>query len=139
MTDIREDRAALFRNLENPDTHDRFWARVAEDVDWTVEGTHPLAGRYHSKKEFTQATFARLGRLMKDGVRLKLEHLYVDGDTTIAELLSSATTIDGASFNNRYCWVCRFAGDTIVEVRAYLDSAMVNYTVLRGELGRTMG
>jgi uncharacterized protein len=135
MTDIREDRAALFRNLENPDTQQRFWDRVAEDVDWTVEGTHPLAGRYRGKREFTQATFARLGRLMKEGVRLKLEHLHVDGDTTIAELASSAVTNEGAPFDNRYCWVCRFGGDTIVEVRAYLDSAMVGYTVLRGELG----
>ena len=31
------------------DGQSQFWARVADDVDWTVEGTHPLAGRYHSK------------------------------------------------------------------------------------------
>ncbi len=31
------------------------------------------------------------------------------------------------------CWVCRFEGDTIVEVRAYLDSIMVAYTILRNE------
>jgi uncharacterized protein len=36
-------------------------------------------------------------------------------------------------FDNRYCWVCRFIGDTIVQVRACLDSAMVAYTVLRNE------
>jgi uncharacterized protein len=35
---------------------------------------------------------------------------------------------------HRYCWVCRFEGDTIVEVRAYLDSMMVAYTILRNEL-----
>ena len=28
-------------------------------------------------------------------------------------------------FDNRYCWVMRFDGETIVEVRAYLDSALV--------------
>lgn len=133
MTDIREDRVSLFRNLEHPDTQGRFWKRVAADVDWTVEGTHPLAGRYRGKKEFIQSTFERLGRLMRDGVRLKLEALYVDGDTTIAELLSEATTAEGAAFANRYCWVCRFDGDTIASVRAYLDSAMVAYTVLRNE------
>ena len=37
---------------------------------------------------------------------------------------------------NRYCRVCRFDGDMIVEVRAYLDSMMVDYTILRGELAR---
>ena len=62
-----------------------------------------------------------------------MEHLYIDGDTTIAELLSTSTTNEGAPFANRYCWVCRFDGDTIVEVRAYLDSTMVAYTILRNE------
>jgi hypothetical protein len=62
MTDIREDRASLFRNLEHADTQGRFWELVAADVDWTVEGTHPLAGRYRGKKEFIQATFERGGR-----------------------------------------------------------------------------
>ena len=38
----------LFRGLENGDG-DAFFAHVADDVDWTVEGTHPLAGHYHSK------------------------------------------------------------------------------------------
>lgn len=133
MTDTRARREALFRHLEDPGTQERFWASVADDVDWTVEGTHPLAGRYHGKEEFTEATFSRLGRVMKDGVRLTLEHLYTDGDTAIAELRSIATTSEGAPFDNRYCWVCRFAGDTVVEVRAYLDSAMVAYTVARGE------
>ena len=52
----------------------------------------------------------------------------------IAELLSTSTTNEGASFDNRYCWVCRFDGDTIVEVRAYLDSMMVDYTIQRNEL-----
>jgi uncharacterized protein len=96
MTDIREDRVPLFRNLEHPDTQGRFWERVAADVDWTVEGTHPLAGRYCGKKEFIQASFERLGRLMKDGVRLKLEGLYVDGDMTIAELREAGRPDQGS-------------------------------------------
>ncbi|MDF6042258.1 nuclear transport factor 2 family protein [Streptomyces sp. JH14] len=134
MTAIRDDRVALFGRLQDPATQPEFWARVADDVDWTVEGTHPLAGRYHSKKEFVAATFTRLAGVLQGGVKLKVEHLYVDGDTTIAELQSTSTSKEGAPFANRYCWVCRFDGDTIVEVRAYLDSAMVDYTVLRNEI-----
>jgi len=30
-------------------------------------------------------------------------------------------------------WVCRFDGDVIVQVRAYLDSRMVAYTIPRNE------
>ena len=128
------DRADLFSKLESPATQPQYWARVADDVDWTVEGTHPLAGRYHTEQDFIDATFNRLDGVLEGGVKLGVEHLYIDGDTTIAELLSTSTTNEGAPFANRYCWVCRFEGDTIVEVRAYLDSTMVAYTILRNEL-----
>ena len=75
MTTIRDDRIALFGNLQSPATQQRYWDRVADDVDWTVEGTHPLAGRYHSKKDFIDATFGRLQGVLQGGVRLVVEHL----------------------------------------------------------------
>jgi uncharacterized protein len=59
MSDIREERKALFSKLQSPETQPQFWDRVADDVDWTVEGTHPLAGRYRNKQEFIDATFGR--------------------------------------------------------------------------------
>ena len=136
MTNMREDRATLFAKLQDPTTQAEFFARVADDVDWTVQGTHPLAGRYHSKAEFVEATFTRLAGVLRDGVKLQVTHLYVDGDTAIVELHSTSTTNEGADFANNYCWVCRFDGDIIVEVRAYLDSTMVAYTVLRNEGAR---
>jgi hypothetical protein len=40
----------IFKGLENGDGAD-FFESVAEDVDWTVMGTHPLAGHYRSKKD----------------------------------------------------------------------------------------
>jgi ketosteroid isomerase-like protein len=136
MTPSRDDRVELFSKLEQVDTQPDFWARVAEDVDWTVEGTHPLAGRYYTKAEFISATFTRLGHVLQGGVKLRLDHLYVDGDTAIAELHSTSTTNEGAEFANDYCWVCRFDADMIVEVRAYLDSMMVAYTILRNDSDR---
>ena len=133
VTTTREDRAALFAKLQDPTTQPEFFALVADDADWTVEGTHPLAGRYHDKAPLVDATFTRLGGVLGDGVKLEVAHLYVDGDTAIVELHSTSTTNEGADFANKYCWVCRFDGDMIVEVRAYLDSMLVAYTVLRNE------
>src|SRR5215210_4182884 len=123
MSQTHEDRKNLFSKLQRPDTQPQFWARVEDDVDWTVQGTHPLAGRYHGKKEFIEATFGRLARLLVAGVKLEVEHVFVDGETTIVELRSTSTTIEGAAFANTYCWICHFEGDTIRRVRAYLDSA----------------
>jgi len=82
-----------------------------------VEGTHPLAGRYRNKGEFIDSTFTRIAGVLPGGVKLDikhLKHLYVDGETTIAELHSTSTTNEGADFFNDYGWVCRFQEDIMV-------------------------
>jgi uncharacterized protein len=129
----RSDGETLFGLLQDPQTAPAFFDRVADDVNWTVMGTHPLADTYRSKTSFTHATFDRLKPLMRSGVRLHLQRLFIDGETMIAELQARSTTLEGAAFDNHYCWICRFEGERIVEVRAYLDSAMVAYTVDRNE------
>jgi uncharacterized protein len=129
----KQNRLELFRKLQDPVTRHQFFERVSDDVVWTVMGTHPLAGTYHSKSEFQSATQDRLAPIMRDGIRHELQHVFVDGDVTVAELRSLTVTKEGAPFDNTYCWVCRFEGDTIVAVRAYVDSAMVAYTINRAE------
>ena len=62
---------------------------------------------------------------MPQGTQLYVEHALVSGDWAVVELHSLATAKNGLRFDNRYCWVCRFRDDKIVEVRAYLDSALV--------------
>jgi len=122
----------LFANLENGRT-DAFFDHVAEDVEWTVMGTHPLAGTYHTKADFLAHTFARLNKLLKEGVVLRVTNLLVDGDTAAVELRSLSTALDGKPFDNTYCWVARFSNGTIVEVRAYLDSALVQQLIDENE------
>ncbi len=45
----------IFSHLESG-AGDAFFAHVADDVDWTVQGTHPLAGRYRTKTDFVSHT-----------------------------------------------------------------------------------
>ena len=114
----------IFEGLENGDGA-AFFQHVADDVDWTVMGTHPLAGHYSSKKAFIEGTFAELGRVLPQGAQLHVEHLLVKDNQAVVELRSLATAKNGLRFDNRYCWAVNFRDDLIVEVRAYLDSAMV--------------
>ena len=114
----------MFSHLETG-SDDKFFQNVADNVDWTVEGTHPLAGRYTSKQDFYIHTFARLNKILPGGTQLHVESVLTDGDWAAVELRSHATARNGMRFDNRYCCVMRFEGETIVEVRAYLDSALV--------------
>jgi ketosteroid isomerase-like protein len=131
----------VFKNLESS-KEDEFFAYVADDVDWIVEGTHPLAGHYHSKADFLAHTFEELGKVLPQGAQLHVEHALVSGDWAVVELHSLATAKNGLRFDNRYCWVCRFEGQQIVEVRAYLDSALVARLFQENpivEAGRALG
>ena len=114
----------IFRGLENGDGA-AFFEQVADDVDWTVMGTHPLAGHYPSKQAFIAGTFAKLGQVLPQGAQLHVEHLLVKDDQAVVELHSLATAKNGMRFDNRYCWIVYFQDARIVRVRAYLDSAMV--------------
>jgi ketosteroid isomerase-like protein len=114
----------IFRGLANGDGA-AFFEQVADDVDWTVMGTHPLAGHYHSKKDFIAGTFAKLGQVLPRGAQLQVEHLIIKDDQAVVELHSLATAKNGMRFDNRYCWIVEFQDALIVRVRAYLDSAMV--------------
>lgn len=114
----------IFAHLE-AGSGDQFFAHVANDVDWTVEGTHPLAGRYRSKEAFLANTFTRLNKILPGGTQLHVQNVLIDGNWAVVELRSHATATNGMRFDNHYCWVVRFEDVEIVEVRAYLDSALV--------------
>ena len=114
----------IFKGLENGDGA-AFFERVADNVDWIVEGTHPLAGHYLNKKAFIEGTFAKLSQVLPNGAQLHVEDLLVKDDEAVVELHSLATAKNGLRFDNRYCWVVYFHDGVIVRVRAYLDSAMV--------------
>ncbi len=109
--------------------NDKFFVNVTNDVYWTVMGTHPLAGTYRTKNEFINHTFKRLNKVLHEGVILKVNNIIVKDDTAVVEMESLSTALDGKPFNNTYCWIVRFENEMIVEVRAYVDSALVQ-TVL---------
>jgi uncharacterized protein len=76
----------IFEGLERGDGA-AFFQHVAEDVDWTVMGTHPLAGHYASKKAFIEGTFAKLGRVLPQGAQLHVEHLLVKDDQAVVNFV----------------------------------------------------
>jgi uncharacterized protein len=123
---------SLFAKLEHGKS-DAFFEHVADDVNWTVMGTHPLAGSYHTKSSFLAHTFARLNKILKEGVVLRVTDVLVDGDSAAVEMESLSTALDGKPFDNRYCWIVHFSNGTIVEVRAYLDSALVQRLIDENE------
>ena len=111
----------VFKGLENGDGV-AFFEYEDNNVDWTVEGTHPLAGHYRSKSHFRSHTFDKLDRVLPQGTQLRVEHALVSGDWAVVELHSLATAKNGLKFDNRYCWVCRLADGKIALTSIRLSS-----------------
>ena len=114
----------IFAHLESG-SGDQFFAHVADDVDWTVEGTHPLAGRYRSKADFHAHTFARLNKILPGGTQLHVENVLIDDDWAVAELRSHAVARNGMRFDNRYCLGDALQGREDRRGQGHLDSALV--------------
>ncbi len=97
----------LFNYLQTGE-NEKFFEKVANHVNWTVMGTHPLAGVYKSRSEFVSKTFIRLNRLLKEDIILKVNDIIVQGDNAVVEMISLATALNGMPFNNGYCWIVKF-------------------------------
>src|SRR6202041_1896758 len=128
----------IFKGLENGDGA-AFFEHVADNVDWIVEGTHPLAGHYRSKKAFREGTFAKLSQVLPNGAQLHGEDLLVKDDEAVVELHSLATAKKGLRFENHDAVVVYFRHGVLVRVRAYLDSAMVARLFEENPIAMTVG
>jgi ketosteroid isomerase-like protein len=128
----------IFGGLEKGDGA-TFFAYVAENVDWTVMGTHPLAGHYQGKSAFVAGTFAKLAKVLLNGTQLHVDHILVRDNQAVVELRSMAVAKNGMRFDNRYCWIVYFESGIISRVRAYLDSALVAQLFHENRIGAERG
>lgn len=114
----------LFNTLANGD-QGSFFDRVADDVDWTITGRHPIAGRYRRKEDFL-AAIKRIDNALDKRILFKVECIHIDGTNAVVEMESVAVAKNGETFNNAYCWITTFdSNGIIIKVKAYVDSASV--------------
>ncbi|KAK5722419.1 hypothetical protein LTR15_005649 [Elasticomyces elasticus] len=109
-----------------------FFERVSPDVVWDVMGTHPAAGHFTSLESWKKGALGVINERLKEPLKLKVVNVLGGGDQDWAtvELEANSVCKNGMEYPQRYAWVMRFdENDTIVQVRAYLDSALVQKAV----------
>lgn len=103
-----------------------FFTHVVDDVSVTITGTdNPLSGYYTTKKKWLTSSMERIARCMATPATRTVTNVLVSGDWTTVEYTARATTKSGKDYVQEFCWLCRFEGDMIVEIRIYMDSALV--------------
>lgn len=76
--------------------YDSFFAKVSPEVDWTVMGTHPCAGRYRTLKDFQEKTLVRLAKIMQaPGIQLAVRNVIAGGEWAVGELVANAVCKNG--------------------------------------------
>ncbi|KAI7084218.1 hypothetical protein KC356_g6933 [Hortaea werneckii] len=110
-----------------------FFDRVSPDVVWDVTGDHPAAGHFTSLESWKQGALGTINRILREPLALKVVNVVgggTDQDWAVVELEANAVCKNGMPYPQRYAWVMRFdENGMIVQVRAYLDSALVQKAV----------
>ncbi|KAK3067419.1 hypothetical protein LTS18_001130, partial [Coniosporium uncinatum] len=87
-------------------------------------------------------TFGRLNPIMDDSTPMRIKILNVigggpDDEWATVELRNEGKTKNGMEYNQTYCWCTRWNQEgKIVQVRAYLDTALVR-DVIEGNEGNS--
>lgn len=101
-----------------------FFKLVADDVHWTVIGSTPISGTYHSKREFRDVV-RRLSEQFTTDLKVTVRDVFADGDKVAIQFESHAAARNGTPYDQTYCWVTRLEDGRVREVIAYLDTELV--------------
>ncbi|KAK4695815.1 hypothetical protein P7C71_g2000, partial [Lecanoromycetidae sp. Uapishka_2] len=139
-------RSLLTLLSQPPSGSDQFFASVRDDVVWTVTGKSFLSGTWTTKASYRDATWAKIGNLLKPpGIKLEItegeEGIIVgqDGWATADLYTVDTYTISGVRYDQSYAWHMHFDEEgMIAQVKVWLDTLTLE-NVLGGEAARQNG
>ena len=122
--------AKVFSLLENGKLDEYLAKYVDPIVQWTITGTNVLSGTCLSRQDFIDNAINKLKASLVGGIKMVVQHIYVDNDTAIVEMKAIATTKKGMPYNNQYAWIQRFQQGKIIEAKVYYDDVLVNNSII---------
>ena len=113
-----------FRPWENGDSGP-FFDLIADDVHWTVIGTTPVSGVYHSKQDLIDHAFGPLLARLDGKLTTTFVDLAGERDKLFLRFESSGVSQSGVKYDQAYCWAMVMRERRIVEIVAYLDTDLL--------------
>ncbi|KAJ3580039.1 hypothetical protein NPX13_g517 [Xylaria arbuscula] len=92
-TQIRD----IFQHLQDGDAATFYAKYVADDVHWTVMGTHALSGVYENKKDFLSLSASRIAAVLDGPMKLNIVKVIGGGDEewAVVEMVADARLKNG--------------------------------------------
>lgn len=95
---------------------------LADDVNWTITGSSPLAGAYTSRQDFLERAIRPIFERLSEPIRPTVEAIVSEGDTVVVLWRGRAVANDGVSYDNRYCSFLKMDGGRVKEAVAFFDA-----------------
>jgi ketosteroid isomerase-like protein len=125
---VKESAAGVWKAFasRNPET---IRAVLTEDATWMApqrNATQVALGLAADMLESREGIIAFLvdhfRRLFPQGAKFEFTKVIAEGDTVVFEQRMSAATINGRSYDNRYCWIFEMDGSRVRRIREYMDT-----------------
>ena len=104
------------------------FAAMAEDVTWRWMGVGQWSKTFEGKQTVVDTLFGGTTDRLPSASSTELRGVHADGDCVVVEHAGRNELPDGRRYDNNYCWVIRFQGGQIQEVREYMDTELVTET-----------
>jgi len=117
--------AEAFAGLSRADAT-AFLDAMADDFTWSVEGSSPWSRRYEGKAAVQDELIRPLFANFATPYRNFADEIIAEGDRVVVLARGEVKTVRGDAYNNSYCFVIQMHGGKMVELREYLDTALVD-------------
>ena len=101
---------------------------MAEDVTWRWMGVSNWSRTFAGKQLVVDTLFGGARETLGPSSSVEVHFIHGDGDFVVVEHSGRNELPGGRRYDNNYCWVFRFEGGLIQDVREYMDTQLVTDT-----------
>ena len=104
---------------------------MADDMEWRWMGTGQWSHTFKGKESVVNELLAAVKETLTEPYEAVAHRFIAEGDYVVIEHSGKNTTPDGKSYNNKYCWVCRFSEGKLQELCEYMDTDLVTKNICK--------
>ena len=112
--------AALAEGDDRP-----FLEAMHDDMKWMWMGSGDFSKIFDGKEAVINELWKSVKTDIAQPFKVKAKTIIAEGEYVVVEGMGSNTTQGGKEYNNRYCWIMKVVEGKIIELREYMDTALV--------------
>jgi ketosteroid isomerase-like protein len=104
---------------------------LAPDAVWTVVGSSPVSGVYKSRQDLLERAVKPISARLATPIKPTVLSIVAQGDVVVVLWEGEALALDQQPYRNSYLWHLTFKDGQITEVKAFLDTYVLNDLIER--------